>query len=410
MKKLLSFGVILLLVTVSVLTASPLPLLLRAPQSYTVLKLSDADLSAITGFAANNQKELIATMINGLDIAQDIMVQPNVKNKIPMPKLKVGNGFRPYSGTEEFKTGNLKYTDRYLEVKVGKRELRIDPEDYMGTYLAWMNSPGSDAAKKDIPFAQFMWDQVIKGVQREINDETAYLGFDKSVAVAYNIANAYVVGDYVTFATATNNPNGILDYYLCISNAAAGDTPDTDPDKWTYVSARAVVPGIESHILAGITATEIAPVATGAITATAGVAITAFKKIYRAFPAAYKNWGIITSCSYTDWEFLLDDLGEKYKSIKDDASANGYLTLPETNKKGIVKPASWLGTSRRLVSGPSMPGEARHMNLFLGTDLLSDASSISTKDSELWTIKAGLKARIGFQIQDMEAIRVGDQS
>ncbi len=410
MKKLIAFGVMLLLVALSVVTASPLPLLLRAPQAYTLLKLSDADLSAITSFAANNQKELISTLVNGLDIASDIMVQPNVKNKIPMPKLKVGNGFRPYTGAEQFKTNSLKYTDRFLEVKVGERSLRIDPEDYMGTYLAWINSPGSSAAKKDIPFAQFMWDQVIKSVQREINDETAYKGFDKADAVAYDIGDPYVVGDIVTFASATNNPNGVLDYYLCIVNAAAGDTPDTDPDKWLYASARAVVPGIESHILTAITATEISPVATGAVTATAGVAIAAFKKMFRAFSSAYRNWGIITSCSYTDWDFLLDDLGEKYKSLKDDASANGFLVLPESNKKNIVKPATWLGTSRRLISGPVMPGDARHMNIFLGTDLLSDASSISVKDTELWTLKAGLKTRLGFQIQDVEAIRVGDQS
>jgi hypothetical protein len=410
MKKLLSFGVLLLLVTASILTASPLPFLLKAPQAYTLLKLSDVDVSTISAYAANNQTALISTMINGLDIASDVMVQPGVKNKIPMPKLAVGNGFRPYSGVESFKQKGLAYTSRDLEVKVGVRELMIDPEDYMGTYLAWVNSPGSAAAKKDIPFAQFLWDQVIKATQREINDETAYLGFDKTTAVAYDIADPYVVGDYVTFASATNNANSVLDYYKCISNAAAGDTPDTDTDKWLYVTARAVVPGIESHILTGITATTISPVTTGAITATSGVAIAAFKELFRSFSAAIKSNGVIISCSYTDFEFLLDDLSDKYKYVKDNVAANGFLILPDTNNKCMVKPASWLGTSRRLIAGPVMPGDARHMNLYMGTDLLSDANSISVKDSELWTLKAGIKCRIGFQIQDLAALKVGDQS
>lgn len=416
MKKLIALFVGLFLVSLSVATANPAPLLLihpKATQHLVVLKLSDADVSAITSFAANNQKELIATLVNGLDIASDVMVQPGVKNKIPMPKLKVGNGFRPYSGSQEFKVKGLTYTDRFLEVKVGKRELQIDPEDYMGTYLAWVNSPGSSAAKKDIPFAQFMWEQVILNMQREMNDETSYFGFDSSATADWAGGSTYAAAtkDKVKFASATNNPNGVKDYWMCIVNTSAGESPDTHPAKWQNVTARAVAPGLESYILAGIAGSTISPVATGAITGTAGVALTAFKKLYRAYSAPYKSHGIIISCSYTDYEFLLDDLGEKYKALKDDASANGYLVLPETNKRCVVKPATWLGSSRRLIAGPYMPGDpGRHMNLFMGTDLLSDASSISVKDTELWKLNAGLKVRIGFQIQDIEAIKVGDQA
>lgn len=410
MKKLISFGVILLLVSLSVVTASPLPLLLRVPQAYTVLKLSDADLSAITSYAANNQAALISTLVNGLDIANDVMVMPGVKNKIPMPKLKVGNGARPYSGKQEFKVKSMKYSDRFLEVKVGKRDLQIDPEDYMLTYLAWQNSPGSSAAKKDIPFAEFMWDQVIKAYQRELNDETAYKGFDGSATAAYGAGTVYNPGDRMKFATATDNPNAVLDWWQCVTLTTAGQSPDTHPAKWLNVTARAIAPGIESYILAGITSTEIAPVASGAITSTAGVAITAFKKMHRAFTAAYKNAGTITSCSYTDFELLLDDLGDKYKNIKDDASANGFLVMPETNRMNIVKPATWLGSSRRLITGPVVAGEARQQNIYMGTDLITDAGALVVKDTELWTLNAGLKTRIGFQIQDIEAIKVGDQA
>jgi len=415
MKRLIALSFGLFLIGLSIATANPAPLLLTLPKSpsqLVVLKLSDADLSAITSFAANNQAALIASLVNGLDIANDIMVQPNVKNKIPMPKLKVGNGFRPYSGLQEFKVKGLTYSDRFLEVKVGKRELQIDPEDYRGTYLAWLNSPGSSAAKKDIPFAQFMWGQVILNMQREMNDETAYHGFDSSAVEDFDVLETYAAAtfDKVKFATATDNPNAVKDYWMCIDDTLAGESPDTDPDKWQNVTARAVAPGIESYILAGIDDTSIAPVTTGAITNGAGVAIAAFKKLFRAFGPAYKNNGIITSCSYTDWELLMDDLGDKYKALRNDASENGYLVLPETNKKGIVKPATWLGTSRRLIAGPYMPGDpTRHTNLYMGTDLLSDSSQISVKDTELWKLNAGLKVCMGFQIQDIEAIKVGDQ-
>jgi len=414
MKKLVAFGVILFLSALSIVTASPLPLLLRAPQVYTVLRLSDVDVSAITSFAANNQMQLVSSLINGLDIAQDIMVYPNVKNKIPMPKLKIGNGFRPYSGTEEYKAKNLTYTDRFLEVKVGKRELLIDPEDYRTTYFAWQNSPGSAAGKKDIPFAQYMWDLVIKSLQREVNDETAYFGFDSSATADFNAGSVYNPGDYVKFASATNNPNSVKDYYKCVTLTTAGQSPDTTPAKWLYVTARAVAPGLESYILTGIGASEISPVATGAITSTAGVAIAAFNKLFRAWSAPYRQNGIIISASQTDVDLLIDDILNTYSKYTRDSLVNApFIVLPNSNGKCIVKLATWLGSSRRLISGPLLPGDAngRHMNLYMGTDLLSDLSGISVlTNSKLWTILAGIKAAIGFNYQDPNGIKVGDQS
>jgi len=203
----------------------------------------------------------------------------------------------------------------------------------------------------------------------------------------------------------------VLDYYVCISDAAAGDTPDTDVDKWVYASARAVAIGIRQRILDGITATEIAPVSTGAITATAGVAIAAFKELFRAWSAPYKRNGIVVSCSYTDYEFLMDDLGDKYKQLKDDASENGYLTLPETEKRCVIKPATWLGTSRRLISGPVFWDGAnpKQMNLILATDLLNDFNTIETQRDK-WMLWSGVKGCVGFNYQDSEAIMVGDQA
>ncbi|HEY3403882.1 MAG TPA: hypothetical protein VGK59_10875 [Ohtaekwangia sp.] len=414
MKKLIAFGVLLLLGSLSVVTGSALPLLLQLPQAYT-MGISDADLTAITAYAANKQADIIGQTINGMDIAGDVMVMPGVKNKVPMPKLKVGKGFRPYSGDEEFRVKKFKYTDRYLEVKVGKYEFRIDPEDYMNTYLAWVNSAGSDATKTDIPFAEFLFNEVIAEVQSELNDETAYKGFDSSATADFNPASTYTAASAakVKFAPAADNPLAVKEYFMCIVNTSAGESPDTHPAKWQNVTARAVTPGLESLILAGITASEISPVATGAITATEGVALTAFNKLFRAWSSPYRNKGIIISCSQTDMDYLIDDILTKYsKYTREDLSNAPYIYLPNSNKKCIVKVATWLGTSRRLISGPSVAGDVngRHKNLYMGTDLESDISTLSVMKTELWRLKAGLKARVGFQIQDMESIKVGDQS
>lgn len=415
MKKLISFSYFLLVSALAIATASPLPLLIPfVPQMNVVLGVSDSDLSAIATYAANNQTALIASLINGLDIANDVMVYPGVKNKIPMPKLAVGNGFRPYSPTEEYKNKNLKYTDRTLEVKVGKRELQIDPEDYAPTYFAWLNSPGSPAGKKEIPFEQFMWSQVIKAMQREMNDETAYKGFDGSATAVWNNGAVYHAGDIVTFVSATNNPNNVKDWYLCLATTVAAESPDTTPLKWQYVTARAVCPGLESYILTGIGASEIAPVATGAITSTGGVAIAAFNKLFRAWSSPYRNNGIIISASQTDVDLLIDDILTTYsKYTRAELTNMPYIVLPNSNGQCKVKLATWLGSSRRLISGPSLPGDAngRHMNLYMGTDLQSDANQLQVlTNSKLWTVIAGMKTRIGFNYQDPNGIKVGDQS
>jgi hypothetical protein len=329
-----------------------------------------------------------------------------------MPKLKIGNGFRPYSVSKQYKGGDAVYTNRFLEVKVGSRELFLDPEAYRDTYLIWQTSAGADATRRSIPYEQFFWEQVIMNIKREINDEIAFYGFDKADAVAYDAGDTYTANtDIITFASATNNPNSVADYWLCISNTSAGQSPDTHAAKWQNVSARAVAVGFKERIADGITASEISPVATGAISATAGVAIAAFKKLYRAYGPAYKNNGVIISCSFTDFEFLLDDLSDKYKAVKDNVDAKGFLVMPDTQNKCIVKPASWLGTSRRLIASPVFMDGAnpKHMNLFMGTDLLSDLNGIDTQ-KEGFGLWAGVKAAIGFNYQDAEAIKIGDQA
>ena len=419
MKKVISFLIVLFVVALGVTTGNSARLLIpAAPLPFIhqpLLALTAVDVSALTNFAATNQKALISTLLNGLDIANDIMVQPNVKNKIPMPKLTVGKGARPYSGTEEFHSGgvDLVYTQRYLEVKIGKRELLIDPEDYRATYLAWATTPGSSSAEKKIPFAQYMWQQVVLALQNELNGETAYYGDVAIQAKALWAGNptTYVVGDQVKFVQ-----NGVNEFFECISNTVADESPDTAPAKWQNITARAIVDGIRKTIGTEITATTIAPVTTGAVSATSGVAKAAFLKMFRSMPVPYKNWGCVTHASYTDYEFLLDDLLETWGKYTMGDYKGGevppYIVLPNTGGKGIVKPATWLGTSRRLITEPMLKGDAgaRGMNLYLGTDVLSDASQITAKDSDLWTIKAGVKFALGFPIQDVSAIRVGDQA
>lgn len=368
------------------------------------------DLSGITGYADEHKRDLIATLVNGLDIAEDVMVQPNVKNKMKLPKLTVKDGFRPFSSTTEFGNGgDLVIAERELETKTGKRELLIDIRVFKDKYLAWRTNPGNSANKKfeDYTFAQFVWEEVIKNLQREINDETAYFGFDKSTATAYSGAATYAALAYITYTQ-----NGRLEYFQNVSGSTttAAESPDTHPAKWRKVTARAVVPGIKALIDAAITG-GFAATTTGAITDGAS-ALAAFKEIFRDMPVPYQRQGVIVSCSYTDKDFLLDGIEDKLTKYTmaevSDFMKSGLIPIPGTDNKGFVKAATWLTGSRRLIAGPMAAGN-RHENIYMGTDLLSDANEIKQKEN-LWTVEAGISLDLGFQIADLSALRLGDQA
>lgn len=368
------------------------------------------DLSGITGYADEHKRDLLATLVNGLDIADDVMVQPNVKNKMKLPKLTVGDGFRPFSSSTEFGNGgDLVISERELETKTGKRELLIDLRVFKDKYLAWRTNPGNSAKKEfdDYTFARFVWEEVIKGVQREINDETAYFGFDKSTATAYSVAATYAALAYITFTQ-----NGKLEYFQNVSGSTttAGESPDTDPAIWQKVTARAVVPGIRALLTAAITG-GFSATTTGSITDGAS-ALAAFKELFRDMPVPYQRQGVIISASYMDTEFLLDGIEDKLTKYTtpevSDIMKGGLIPIPGTNNKGFVKPATWLTGSRRLIAGPMAAGY-KHENIYMGTDLLSDANEIETKRN-LWTLEAGIAVDLGWQIADLNALRIGDQA
>jgi len=368
------------------------------------------DLSGISGYADEHKKDLIATMVNGLDIAEDIMVQPNVKNSMKLPKLAVGNGFRPFSSTTEFGNGgDLVISERILSTLTGKREGLIDLRVFKDKYLAWRTSAGNGANKTfdDYDFSKFVWEQIIKSVQREINDETAYFGFDKASATAYSGASTYANLAYITFTSG-----GRTEYFQNISGSTttAGESPTTHPAKWRNVTARAVVPGIKSLIDTAISG-GFAVTSTGSIT-DGTTALAAFKELFRDMPVPYQRQGVIVHASYTDKDFLLDGIESnlsKYTTPEvSEIIKSGLIPIPGTDYKGWVKGATWLTGSRRLIAEP-MGAPGRGENLHMGTDLLSDGNEIKTV-SNLWTLEYGIAVDLGFQIADLGALRLGDQA
>lgn len=409
MKKLLALTGVFFLMVVAVVSANPTALLLTTPaawSNFTVLG-NAVDVSAITAFADEHKRTIISTLVNGMDIAKDITVIPNVKNKIQLTKLRVGDGARPYSATHEPRSGSLVFSDRELATQTGKRDLLIDHRDFKNRHLAWRSRPGNGANKNfnDMDFAPYTWDQIIKGLQRELNDETAYFGFDRTGIIAYNTASTYVNGNRVTFAV-----NGVTEWFEANQNVAINETPLTHPAKWRNVTARAIAPGLRTYVDALI-AGGFAVTTTGAVT-DATTAVNAFKTIFRSMPVPYKNWGVIVNASVTDCEFLLDALAARTQFVSEDTKSMismGMIPIPETNGKGWAKPATWLGTSRRLIAQPMEMGQNYGSNLVMGTDLLSDVNDIKIVPG-VYNLQCGISFEIGFQIQDPDALRLGNQA
>lgn len=348
------------------------------------------DIAGLAAYAGKYEKSIFSKLFNALDAVNDLTLIENVKNKMKMTKLRAGDGARPFSATFEATDDDLIYTEQDLEVALAKRDIRIEPSKYRATWMSESMKEGVNAL--DIPFAAYVWEQVMIELAAEINDKTIYFGFDKSTATAYSAATAYAVGAYITFVVGA-----VTHYYKALAITVAGENPTTTPAKWQRVNAEAICVGLKTRIAAGVTASTIGVEATGAIvTATA---LAQHRAMYRSMPVAYRQMGVTIYESFSNFDKLVDDYEDKVGKFT--TSEAGLLYLPGTDRKCIIKPATWMGSSGRLICTPKK-------NLLIGTDKLSDMNKINT-EPHLRTLDGGIDFALGTQIRDHEAIRVNDQ-
>lgn len=369
------------------------------------------DTSGLTAYVGKNYNKIIMDLINGLDFANDVRTHPGVKNKIRLMKFAVANGVRPFTSNEEGKNGNLIYSDHFLEVSPAKREIPIDPEEYRETYLSEMIPLGSAANKQPsqtVPFWPFTLAKIGEKIASELNDKTAFHGFDKSTATAINGAG-HAVGNYITFTI-----DGVNEYFKCVATAAAGETPVTHPAKWVNVTAEAICRGVGTILNDYITVGDIVETATGAV-ATPAEAIAAAKELHRSHSVATKKGNIVQLMSFQDFELLMDGIDDIAKYAVYDQTRNEniqYLKIPGTFGKGLAKPASWFNNTRRVISGAAENSNGNLIlpNIHFGTDVLGDMSQVKVRDVSLWQIILGYKWLMGFEFENLNELRINDQA
>lgn len=359
-----------------------------------VITASASPLIALSAFSGEYKDELFSTLINGMKISEDVTVEYDVKTKITFTKLKVSDGARPFSSTEELEGDELQYTGIELEVLPGKRELSIDVKKYLNSWMQRKkNITGAQQSENDIPFAEYTWNEVIKQLATEINDQTAYFGFDKTTVVAWE-SGVKNPGDLVTHPV-----NGVTNFYEVVTTTLAAESPSTTPLKYKKVNARAIAPGLGFHLAALITAGDVVPTTTGALNAS-----NAYEKLWLMWndvSEPYKEAGVKCYLSRNSYEYFVKNYEQEVgKYTLADGSTRA--TLPGTDGKCEFVIASWMAGSGRVIMTPKD-------NVYMGTNEMSDFNEIEVVKSTLWIIKAGISFVVGFKFRDAEAIWCNDQ-
>jgi hypothetical protein len=313
------------------------------------LFMATPDTSALAAYAGKYQKELFATLRNTLDIFNDVTVIPGIKNTLKLTKLTVKPGVRGYREQFDAADDDLSYSGRDLSVELLKRDFLINPLKYRSTWMSEVMKPGVNAG--DIPFAKFVNETVAATIAAEINDG-AYLA---------------VKTDSSSVLTSFNG------YAKLIIDAIAAET--------------------------AVAGSGLVPVATGAITNTNAVA--SIETMTHAMPVAFRKAGFTHNVSFDVFDKYNYDYRERYgKYIA--ANENGNYYVDGTSRKVDIAPRSWMGTSQRIISTPTI-------NLLAGVDALGDMDNLLT-DIELEMIKWRMLFACGFQIRDIKAMRVNDQA
>jgi hypothetical protein len=295
--------------------------------------MANPDLSALSSNFVTFGGKIFSKNVNDFDAAMPgIMVYKNVTKPIALPKLSAVGHPVPYASADNTSGNGVAFTDRVLTVNQSKWDMDIDPEQFRNTYL----SDGTE-----VPFYQFILDQVSKEYLASINDNAAYLG---------------------------------------VYDAAGTDASD-------------MATGWGTLIAAAVTAGALVPVTTAAHSITNAVGNA--ELVAEGCPVWMKKKGFKVYCSYG---FL-----EKYK--KDYRTRYGFNFQPTQEGKYMLDgmkaelvPASWLGTSSRLIATVDN-------NLVMGTNT-GDVSFPTSVRRNILELRALMP--IGFQISDFGAMIVND--
>jgi hypothetical protein len=368
-----------------------LALVLHKPAQAGVFRADTSpDITKISTYIGKVRDGIIPKLVNSMSIADDITLVPNVKNVSVSTSLTIKNGPKPYTGVFNPVGDDLDYNPRILTVEKFQRDLIIEPAKYRKSHFAYERGAGENANNMTIPYEEYTLKRVLENDGAILNDQTAFYGVGKAAFAAFNPATIYTAGQRVAFSF-----NNELQYWTAKSTTTAGQSPLTNPEKWTNSNALAICVGLGTQLFAARANNEITKViAAGSLSA-----YELYKKIFRAHSDPRKALGVTIYSPPSKVEELYDDFESKVGKYTE-ADASGRMYLAGTNKKALIVPATWMGKSNVIFSGPKE-------NFEMGTDLISDRNVIRAIP-DVYNIKMGITGVMGFNFQDADEITMTD--
>lgn len=310
---------------------------------------SSIDISALAAalgaYHREHRDELVAEILLDEDFTSDLEVLDDITDELPLPNLALTDLIKPANPTTFAPTANaLAFGARTLKVRGIKVDLQLIPQVMEKTWLGKMKKANDPW---DMPFEAFIMDYINSKIKENLRLKAIYAG-------VYN---------------------------------AAGTTPATTMD------------GFLKLIADEITATTIAPIVTGAITATN--VVDKLELVYDGLGEAYKGVPTIMKVNPQ----IFDWYNRKYR-----------LDFgPNQDYKGMERLRRPLdGTLCELVREPGLGSSQRTIcsvkeNFAYGVDTLNGYSMDVQKFDRTLKILIDFKAGVNFKEIHARALAVNDQ-
>lgn len=352
--------------------------------------MATSNVDAIAKFIGKYDKKLIGQALNSLDFVDQVRTIRNASlNGMLLPKMTVNKGIRPLNLDVNKPAGaNRNFSGRKLFVYAGMKIISMVPEELYNSFASDMLVPGA----KTIPFAQWVWEQEMKKIASEINDNI-YLSEENGNATDYSAAATYSVGDYITYGTSEL-------IYKCVSATTAGQNPDTNPAKWTEVTDMVICTGWGKIIADEITASNITPISTGAVSSSN--ALAKFEQMVKDQTAAHRKLGGVILCGPDQYQNYIDNERTVYGPVATPNMGTGKKTI-YGHPNWSVEMATWMGSSNRLIA-------TQRENLVFGCNMESDMNKVSKTVETLHGSDSVVKWVMGCEISDLETLYVNDQA
>lgn len=354
---------------------------------------TQSDITAIAGYAGEYAPKILQQVVQNLDIAQDVTVMTGLKTSETLTKYVANDGLRPYDSDVETPSGQAgSWSKRIIDPRTAMKILKIIPEEYRGTFLARTLA----ANAKDYPggYAEFFWAVQAKKIADEIN-RNMYFGLDPQSILPFDPGVNYAVGARFTFDK---------NYFEVTTTTTAGQTPTSTPGSFKNINGRCLGAGFGTILANEYNSLPAGnKVATGVITD-----VNAFDKIlsmYQAMPSEKQALGGTAFVSYNTYQKFNNSLLTKFNNGTSAFELPGRpgKAIYGSNDQWNIKPCSWLGNSGRIIM-------TQKENLVMGTDLLSDITTIGKMIETIHGFLAKFQMILANQFTDFDLLYVNDQA